>query len=131
MTTKRLVPTVLTAMSLAALASIHVRGQQPAVQIPQPGVPQIMTLEAKFVRVAYNNEGYVILGYQIANRTIGEDWIMLDVGITLMEKIRDYTLKRDALTLDTPDGTLPLPSIQQYRENESKLQPLQNRLKVQ
>jgi len=27
-----------------------------------------MTIEAKFVRVPYNNEGYVILGYQIANR---------------------------------------------------------------
>jgi len=45
-------------------------------------------MEAKFVRVAYNNEGYVILGYQIANRTVGSDWIMLDVGITLMEKVK-------------------------------------------
>ena len=105
--------------------------QQPTVQIPNPGVPQIMTLEGKFVRVAYNNEGYVILGYQIANRTIGSDWIMLDVGITLMEDVKNYTLKRDALSLDTPDGTLPLPSIEEYRQNESKVQPLQNRLKVQ
>jgi hypothetical protein len=90
-----------------------------------------MTLEGKFVRVAYNNEGYVILGYQIANRTIGSDWIMLDVGITLMEDVKDYKLKRDALSLDTPDGHLPLPSIEEYRQNESKVQPLQNRLKVQ
>jgi len=105
--------------------------QQTGVQIPQPGVPQIMTLEGKFVRVAYNNEGYVILGYQISNRTIGEEWIMLDVGITLMEKVPDYTIKREAFSLDTPDGVLPLPSIKEYRENESKVQPLQNRLKVQ
>ena len=105
MTTMRSVSGVLVAMSLVALASVHVSGQQkPAVQIPQPGVPQIMTLEGKFVRVAYNNEGYVILGYQIANRTIGDEWIMLDVGITLMERVRDYTLRRDAFTLDTPDG---------------------------
>jgi len=132
MTTMRSVPAVLAALSLAALASAQLRGQQrPEVQIPQPGVPQIMTIEANFVRVAYNNEGYVILGYQIANRTIGEEWIMLDVGITLMEKERDYTLKRDAVSLDTPDGTLPLPSISEYRENESKVQPLQNRMKVQ
>jgi hypothetical protein len=132
MTTIRSVPAVLAAVSLVTLASVHASSQQqPPVQIPQPGVPQIMTLEGKFVRVAYNNEGYVILGYQIANRTIGEDWIMLDVGITLMERTRDYMLKRDALSLDTPDGTLPLPSIEQYRQNESKLQPLQNRLKVQ
>ena len=107
------------------------QGQQPAVKIPDPGVPQIMTLEGKFVRVAYNNEGYVILGYQIANRTIGSDWVMLDVGLTLMEKVKNYTIKRDAFSLDTPDGTVPLPSIEQYREANSKTQPLQQRLKVQ
>src|SRR5262245_49733480 len=122
---------VLVAVGLAALASTHASSQEPAVKIPNPGVPQIMTLEAKFVRVAYNNEGYVIMGYQIANRTVGDDWIMLDVGLTLMEKVKDYTLKRDALTLDTPDGTLPLPSIQEYRQDEAKLQALQNRMKVQ
>jgi len=105
--------------------------QQPTVQIPQPGVPQIMTLQANFVRAAYNNEGYVILGYQIANRTIGDEWIMLDVGLTLMEKVKDYKLTREALSLDTPNGTLPLPSIEEYRKDESKVQPLQNRLKVQ
>jgi hypothetical protein len=122
----------LAALSLAALASVHASSQQqPAVQIPQPGVPQIMTLEADFVRVAYNNEGYVILGYQIANRTIGDEWIMLDVGLTLMERVPAYKLKREAITLDTPDGTLPLPSIAEYQENESKVQALQNRLKVQ
>jgi hypothetical protein len=132
MTARPLVFAVLAPLGLAALAAVPASSQQqPTVQIPQPGVPQIMTLEAKFVRVAYNNEGYVILGYQIANRTVGDEWMMLDVGITLMEKIRDYTLKREALSLDTPDGSLPLPSISEYRENEQKVQPLQNRLKVQ
>jgi hypothetical protein len=132
MATPRAVSTVLIAVILAALASVHVSSQQqPPVQIPQPGVPQIMTLQGKFVRVAYNNEGYVILGYQVANRTIGVDWIMLDVGITLMEKVRDFTLKREAFSLDTPDGTVPLPSIEEYRAANATIQPLQNRLKVQ
>ena len=132
MKTTRSVSTWLAAAIVAALASVHAAGQQtPQVQIPQPGVPQIMTIEGNFVRVAYNNEGYVILGYQIANRTVGDEWVMLDVGITQMQKIKDYTLKREAVSLDTPDGTLPLPSIAEYRENESKIAPLQNRLKVQ
>jgi hypothetical protein len=59
----------------------HARAQEkPAVQvqIPKPGVPQIMTMEGKFVRAAYNNEGYVIIGYQLVNRSIGEDWMLLD-----------------------------------------------------
>ena len=132
MTTMGSVSTVLAATGLAALASVSVSSQQqPSVQIPQPGVPQIMTLEGKFVRVAYNNEGYVILGYQIANRTVGDEWIMLDVGLTLMERTPDYRLKREAISLDTPDGTVPLPSIEEYRQNEAKLQGLQQRLRVQ
>ena len=132
-TTMRSVSMVLAAVSLATLASLQASSQQqqPQVQIPQPGVPQIMTLEGKFVRVAYNNEAYAIIGYQIANRTVGDDWIMLDVGLTLMERTPDYRLKREAISLDTPDTTLPLPSIEEYRENEAKLQGLQNRLKVQ
>jgi hypothetical protein len=136
-TEKKMMPTrcsfytSLAAASLAALSSVYASGQQPAVKIPEPGVPQIMTLDGTFVRAAYNNEGYVILGYQVANRTVGEQWVMLDVGITLMEKVPNYTLKRDALSLDTPDGTLALPSIEEYRDNESQVQPLQNRLKVQ
>jgi hypothetical protein len=90
---------------------------RPTVQIPRPGVPQIMTMEAKFVRAAYNNEGYVILGYQVNNRSIGEDWMLLEVGITVLDKTPDFTLKRDAISLDTPDSkTLPLPSVQEHRE---------------
>src|SRR4029450_7197118 len=52
------------------------------IKIPQPGVSQIMTMEGNFVRASYNNEGYVILGYQLANRSVGEDWMRLEVGIT-------------------------------------------------
>ena len=130
---KRSIYTGVAAMGLAALGSVYVSGQdqKPKVKIPEAGVPQVMTMEGKFVRAAYNNEGYVILGYQIANRTVGEDWVMLDVGLTLMEKEPDFTLKRDAITLDTPDGQVPLPSIEEYRKNEAKLNPLQQRLKVQ
>ena len=127
----RSISTALVVASLAALATVHAGGPQQGVPIPQSGVPQIMTLQANFVRVAYNNEGYVILGYQIANRTVGDEWIMLDVGITLMERTPSYRLKRQAISLDTPDGTLPLPTIEEYRANEAKLQGLQNRLKVQ
>jgi|SRR5579884_2978908 len=119
-----------TALVAAAVLPLVAGGPQ-TVQVPNPGVPQIMTLEGKFVRAAYNNEAYVILGYQIANRTIGNEWIMLDTGMTLMEKVSDYKLTRDAISLTTPDATLPLPSISEYRENEGKVQGLQNRLKVQ
>ena len=94
-------------------ASVAPAGQtkQP-IALPQPGVPQVYTMEGKFVRAAYNNEGYVILGYQATNRSVGEEWMLLDVGITLREKMPSFKLTRDALSIETPDGkTLPLPSV--------------------
>ena len=45
-----------------------------ASAVTQPGVPEIATLEGRFVRAAYTNEGYVILGYQAAQRSLGEEW---------------------------------------------------------
>ena len=90
---------------------------KPICRSPNPGVPQILTFEGKFIRVAYNTEGYVILGYQASNRSIGEEWMLLEVGMTVLDKTPDYRLTRAALSLDTPDGkTLPLPSVVEQRE---------------
>jgi hypothetical protein len=119
---------VMTAWTLHGQA----QGQKPTVQIPQPGVPQIMTLEGNFVRVAYNNEGYAILGYQLANRSVGEPWMLLEFGTTLREGVRDYRLKRGDISLDTPDGkTIPLPSTEEYRKRANEVQALQARSRVQ
>ena len=115
--------------SAAPRDDVHAQ-EPPKVQIPQPGVPQIMTMEGKFVRAAYNNEGYVILGYQLANRSIGEEWMLLEVGMTVLDRVSDYTLTRDALSLETPDGkTLPLPSVPEHRAGDTRA--LQNRERVQ
>jgi hypothetical protein len=104
--------------------------QAPTVKIPDPGVPQIMTMEAKFVRAAYNNEGYVILGYQATNRSVGEEWMLLEIGATVLGKTPDYKLTRAALSLETPDGkTLPLPSVEEHRAGDTR--PIQQRSKVQ
>jgi hypothetical protein len=91
--------------------------QKPKVKIPEPGVPQIMTMEGRWVRAAYNNEGYVILGYQIANDSVGDEWMLLEVGITLVgNKVPDYSLKREAISLMTPDGTtMPMPTLEEFR----------------
>jgi hypothetical protein len=89
-----------------------------------------MTLEGKFVRAAYNREGYVILGYQAANRSVGEEWILLEIGTTVLDGVPDYTLTRGALSLDTPDGkTIPLPSVIEHREGNTRA--LQQRANVQ
>ena len=110
-----------------------VRGDAQAhveAEIPEPGVPQIMTMEGNFVRAAYNNEGYVIIGYQLVNRSVDEDWMLLEFGMTVLDNTPAYDLKRDALSLETPDGkTIPVPTINEHREGNT--QALQNRERVQ
>lgn len=115
---------------LAFTSTAWAQAEKPQVKIPDAGVPEIMTLEGKFVRVAYNNEGYVILGYQVANRSVGEEWMLLEVGMTVFPKTPNYTLPRGAISLSTPDGkTLPLPSIEEHRQGDTRA--IQQRERVQ
>jgi len=100
------------------------------VKIPEPGVPQIMTMEGRYIRVAYNNEGYAILGYRAANQSVGEPWILLEVGLALRDGVPDYVMTRDALSLETPDGkTIPLATVPEYRA--ANLGALQTRADMQ
>jgi hypothetical protein len=102
----------------------------PQVKIPEPGVPQIMTMEGRFVRAAYNNEGYAILGYRVANLSVGEKWMLLEIGITVRDGVHDYTLTRGDLSLTTPDGqTIPMATNEDYRA--APLAALEKRAQVQ
>ena len=115
----------------AALATVGYAQSQPPpkVQIPDPGVPQAMTIEGSFVRGAYNNEAYAIIGYQLANASVGEEWMLLEFGTTVLDRTPLYMLKREHLSLSTPEGPpLPLPTVEEYRA--APLQGLINRSKV-
>jgi hypothetical protein len=104
--------------------------QAPQVQAPQPTVPEVFTIMGQFVRVAYNKEGFVTLGYEMAQRAIGEEWLMLEVGLTMRSPAKDYKLKREHFTLKTPEGTMiPLASQSDYA-GAGYLTALNNRAKV-
>ena len=114
----------------AAIPTSAQKQEAPKIEIPKSGVSQIMTMEGKFVRAAYNNEGYVILGYQPANRSVGEEWLLLEIGVTVRDRVPAFKLTRDMLSLETPDGkTLPLPTVTEFRAGNTRA--LQNRAKVQ
>ena len=116
---------LLSSWPLLALAQ-----EPPKVQIPKPGVPEIMTMQGRYVRVAYNNEGYAILGYKLANLSVGEPWMLIEVGLALRDGVPDYDLTRKELSLDTPDGkTIPCPTTEEFRKAD--LRALQMREKVQ
>jgi hypothetical protein len=119
-----------TLVLVPSAASVELSAQAPQVEIPKPGVPQIMTLEGTWVRAAYNNEGYAIIGYRLANLSVGEEWMMIEFGATVRGGVPAYTMMREALTLDTPDGkTIPLATNIEVRN--ANLRSLQMREKVQ
>ena len=64
------------------------RGRRPAgrtsrrrCRSPEPGVPQIMTLEGRYVRAAYNDEGYADPRLPGRQPSVGEPWMLLEVGL--------------------------------------------------
>jgi|SoiMethySBSTD1v2_1073268.scaffolds.fasta_scaffold22626_8 hypothetical protein len=121
MVRRQLLSPIVIGLALSALvgaSTTHSQGNQaPKVPIPNPGVDQIMTLEDAYVRVAYNNEGYVTLGYRLANTLVGKEWIFIETGMTLRSGRPNYTLKRSAISLSLPDGSsIPMPTDGEYKQ---------------
>ena len=117
-------------LALPVAAKDKEKPEAPKIAIPDAGVPQIMTLEGRFVRVAYNNEGYAVLGYRVANLSVGEKWMLLDIGLTLRDKVPEYTLTRDAIAISTPDGkSIPMASNEEFRT--APLEALDRRARIQ
>ena len=103
------------AMVLMGIGAPAVTAQEPDVEKPQPTVPEIFTIKGQFTRIAYNNEGWVTLGYRTANDSQGQDWLMVEVGLTIRKPAKNQTLTRDSFTLKMPDGSIvPLATQKEY-----------------
>ena len=83
-----------------------------------------------YVRVAYTDEGWVTLGFRLANNSVGEDWMLLQVGMTVQGKREKFMLSRDNVTLVVPGPkVVPLASQQEFGKAGS-LVALNNRAEV-
>jgi hypothetical protein len=93
---------------------------------PQPVVPEIFTILGEFVRMAYNAEGFATLGYRTANNSVDENWMLLELGLSLVDPTDDQPFKRDQLSLQLPDGsTVGMASQEEY--NKGNLRALDRR----
>lgn len=105
---------LLGAATLGDLSAVAAEPPTP-VTTPKPTVPEIFTLQGEFVRMAYNNEGFVTLGYRAANYSIGQDWTLLEMGVTVRSGVKPYTLKREDISIQLPDGKrVPLATQKEY-----------------
>ena len=89
-------------------------------------------IEGQFVRVAENDEGWVVLGYRTANESVKEDWMLIDIGLTVQNGVKDQTITRDDVTLVTPDHkVVPLPTQKEYENAAGTLRSLNARASMQ
>ena len=87
-------------------------------------------IPGKFIRIAHNDKGWVTLGYRLANTTVGEEWMLLEVILAVPKGAPETTIKRSDIVLVTPDSkAVPLATQAQFQE-AAYLRALNNRLRT-
>mgnify|MGYP001827335224 CR=1 FL=1 len=90
--------------------------------------PQKVGVKGEFVRYGYNDEGWVVIGYRAANDSVGKEWLLLDVGITLIKGVKNQQLTPDELSVIAPDGSvIPLATQQEYAAAAGSLAGLEQK----
>lgn len=90
--------------------------------------PQKVGAKGEFVRYGYNDEGWVVIGYRAANESVGKEWLLLDVGITVMKGVKNQKLTPDELSVIAPDGSvIPLATQQEYAAAAGSLAGLEKK----
>lgn len=73
---------------------------------PVSAVPQIYTINGQYSRIAYNNEGWVTLGFRQANLSQGSEWMLLEAGVTIRKPHKNQKMTRTNFSVKLPDGTM-------------------------
>jgi hypothetical protein len=85
-----------------------------------------------FVRVAENNEGWVVVGYDTANSSVNEKWMLLNVGITLQDGVKNQKITRDQFKLVIPDGqVISLATQEEYNKGSGTLAAMNERAGIE
>ncbi len=78
---------------------------------------QKLAVEGTYVRIGYNDEGWATMGFRTANNSVGEEWMLLEVGLTVQQGVADHTLKRSDIALVVPGPkVVPLATQTQFQE---------------
>ncbi len=82
----------------------------------------------QFVRVAETDEGWVVVGYKIANGSVNDEWMLLDVGMTVLSGAKSQKITRDQVKLVTPDNqVVSLASQEEFSKARGSLAALNER----
>jgi hypothetical protein len=93
--------------------------------------PNKMIPRGEYVRQAYNEEATLIIGYRTANLSVGNEWMLLEAGFTVLPG-NNQQIKRDQFMLETPDGTMiPMATQTEAQAETATLKALNRRADIQ
>jgi hypothetical protein len=70
------------------------------------------------------------MGYQVAQRSLKDERMMLDLGATVLDKTPEYKLRREHISVTTPDNqTIPIMTVEEYRKAD--VRAIESRARVQ
>lgn len=122
----RLMVTVVAAILMISPAGWAAAETETAAQAKEQ-----IGVEGTFVRVATNDEGWIVVGYRAANEAVGEEYVLLQVGLTLTDTKGTQKITRDDIKLVTPEGeVLPLMTQEEAEKARGELAMLTKRASV-
>lgn len=89
-----------------------------------------LSFPGEYVRRVQNDQAVVNLGYRTANASVGQDWLMVEISITVLPG-HNMTLKRDDFWLTAPDGSrVDLASQEEFNKGSGKVRALDARANI-
>ena len=111
-----------------ALLIVGLAGRAAAGEETPEKAGEKVGVEGQFVRVAETAEGWVVLAYGTANESVGQEWMLLDVGLTVLPGAKNQKIARDQIKLVTSEGkVIPLPSREEFTKARGPLAALSRR----
>jgi hypothetical protein len=83
-----------------------------------------------FVRVATTEDGWVTLGYRLANETVGDEWMLLEVILALPQGVKETAIKRSDIALVAPGPKVVQLATQAEYQKANYLMALNRRAEI-
>ncbi len=114
-------------LAMVGFAGLATAGDESAAQAGEK-----TGIEGEFVRVAENDEGWVVVGYTTANSSVKEKWMLLDIGLTVQNGVKGQQITRDNLKLVTPDHKgVSLATQEEYLKGAGVLDAMDARANIE
>jgi len=89
-----------------------------------------LSFPGEYVRRVQNDQAVVVLGYRTANGSVGQEWLMVEISMTVLPG-HNMTLKRDDFWLTTPEGSrVDLATQEEFNKGSGAVRALDARANV-